>query len=246
MAAIDGLHARNVRQRTTILVLCVVALILPALEYIGILPESTTMVTWINSAYSSHGLVIVFLAAMLEGLFFLSLYFPGSLLILLGPATSGHDSVAFLQIYFSGLLGLSISYVIDYLIGRSRYRNSQSNSTPHPELSDQIRTAKKYQEYFALFLAGIHPHSGALAALASGLFGRAPANSLLIIIAASAFWGLFWGILARQLGPRLLALPFWHVASIVSIIVLVTTLLIRTSRAKRATTRVANDNGDHV
>jgi len=85
---------------------------------IGIIPAPIEIVSFLETLYTNYGFVGLFIAAFLEGIVYLGLYFPGSFIIALSVFLSDGSFVSLALISLVVSLAWTITSSIDYLLGR--------------------------------------------------------------------------------------------------------------------------------
>src|SRR3954468_14820136 len=82
------------------------------------LPPEDTMVRIAKDYLDRHGVLIVFIAAYLEGLLLIGWYFPGTLVIILALVLAGPDPVRVAQVAATAGIGLFAAYVTNFYAGK--------------------------------------------------------------------------------------------------------------------------------
>src|SRR4051812_4891264 len=82
------------------------------------IPSAEKIITYITNLYQHYGYGIVFVSGILEAMFLIGLYFPGSVAILLGAVVARSGVVSLPLIILIGTLGILIGYTINYFMGK--------------------------------------------------------------------------------------------------------------------------------
>ncbi len=171
----------------------------------GPFPDSQFYLRKVEGAYSTHGYWIMTGAAFLEGLFVLSWYFPGAVLVLRGAVYSAEGLLSLPIVITCGAGGFITAYTIDYALGRKGWVALLS-SIGLPTQSPKLRTLIETHGPIAILLAQVHPHSAALASTLCGVFRMSFFRFFLFTTAAVFLWGSFWGILVYAFGRTTLSI----------------------------------------
>lgn len=144
-------------------------LIVPTLLLIGYLilvfifrihlPDLDTLLVFITKLYAQYGYYIVFFGALFEALFLISLYFPGSTVVLLGAALSKTGIMFFPLVIILATVGLVTGFCIDYFLGKYGFYHVFARFG----LEKGITTAQEHlhtHTYKTFFLGFAHPSSG--------------------------------------------------------------------------------------
>jgi membrane protein DedA with SNARE-associated domain len=148
--------------------------------------------------YWEHGVVVVSFAAFAEGIVLITLYFPGSAVILIGVATSKGEPlraaliVLIVTIAFIG--AAQINYILGYLGlhriilrlgGRRWLLNAQA----------------RYNKYGTYIVppSFVHPTFSGFMAVTCGLAQLNWSKFTLLSALGIVFWDIFWGITAYRL-----------------------------------------------
>jgi len=112
------------------------------LNYFKLVPSPKEILLLLELVYKKFGLLGVFIASFLEGLVYLGLYFPGSMIIVLSLLVSGGGLLELFKI--AAVVGLAFTFTstINYIFGRALVKKKSPEKT-NPKL---------------LFLSMLHPH----------------------------------------------------------------------------------------
>src|SRR3989344_2964742 len=163
------------------------------------LPGPTELITIITDLYRSYGYPLVFLAGILEGMFLIGFYIPGSAAILLGAAIAKTGVVSLPAIIFLATLGLVIAYNINYFLGKYGWFQILAQFGLKQGI-EQAQDKLKKHEKRTLFLGFISPNSGSFVATAAGVLQLPYKKFLIWSICSQLFWSILWGVVAYILG----------------------------------------------
>ena len=91
--------------------------IIVILGYFEIIPPSQEILDLLRLVYQKFGLIGVFIASFLEGIVYLGLYFPGSMIIVMSLLFSGGAKTEFLKIGLIVGLAFTITSILNYFLG---------------------------------------------------------------------------------------------------------------------------------
>lgn len=165
-------------------------------------PQSSIVLT-VESYYAQYGYWIIFGAAVLEGLFVFSWYFPGSAIVLLGAVFSAEGTLIFPFAILCGVGGFLISYTLDYYLGYYGWHRLLAHLGFRSPLSRAENAIRKYGSG-TIPLAYVHPVPAVLIATAYGTLRMSIRGFLGYSLISLLFWGFFWGTLAYIFGHRFL------------------------------------------
>lgn len=86
---------------------------------LGIIPDPPAILAFLERLYESYGLFGLFIASFLEGIVYFGLYFAGSFIVALAIMLSDGSFQSFLAISLVVATALTITSIINYVIGRS-------------------------------------------------------------------------------------------------------------------------------
>lgn len=189
------------------------------------LPNKNELLIILKDFFDKYGLVIVFLAAIVEGLFLVGWYVPGGTVMFIGVILAGKNIGLVL---LNGLVittGLLLAYALNYLIGYYGWYKllKKFNQTDHLE-----KYKNKLQKNLGtgLFMSYWHPNVAVWASTAAGVlkinFKQFFWRSVIVLF----IWNLLWGALVYVLGEKALAIAsFKFIFMVISIWILLKLLL---------------------
>jgi membrane protein DedA with SNARE-associated domain len=155
-------------------------------------PTPEEIITFASEHIATAGLLIVAVAALLEGLVVITLWFPGSLVLLVAmTAARGRPDQA-AMIVLTIIIAFTVSAQINYLVGRHGLHALVARLGGERFLERASRWYERYGTY-ALPPLFIHPSLGSFISVASGQ-ARLPWRQFLVLSGASiTVWNIVWG-----------------------------------------------------
>lgn len=83
------------------------------------MPSSSDIIVFFQNYYEIWGYKIVFIGALLENVFPIGYFVPGSTLLWLGSFYSHDGGLSFLSVLKAGIIGSFLGHNIDYIMGRT-------------------------------------------------------------------------------------------------------------------------------
>jgi membrane protein DedA with SNARE-associated domain len=174
------------------------------------LPPEQTIIEVARRYLDRYGIVIVLIAAYLEGLLLIGWYFPGTLVVIFAFVTAGPDAARVAQIAAAAGIGLFAAYVTNFFAGKyGWYRLLLAFGLREPLARAQQRLTR--YGLSAIITTYWQANLASCISTAAGIlqfpFGRFAAISLL----AEAFWISFWATLIFFLGQAALSLAGFRI-----------------------------------
>lgn len=163
------------------------------------LPSPKEILLIVEGFYRQFGYFIVLISGLLESLFLIGFYLPGSAAILLGAALA-RDGVIFLPlVILLGTVGLVTGYTVNYILGRHGWYHVLSRFGFEGGLVSAEKKLKTHQKK-TLFLGYISPALAAFVSTAAGIM-KVPFKTFFIFTCISQlFWSTVWGTVAYLVG----------------------------------------------
>src|SRR3954469_17801976 len=169
------------------------------------LPPEDTMVRIAKGYLDRHGVLIVFIAAFLEGLLLIGWYFPGTLVIILALVLAGPDPVRVAQVAATAGIGLFAAYVTNFYAGKyGWYRLLLAFGLREP-LENAQRRLNKYG-LSAIFTTYWQANLASCISTAAGILQFPPPRFIAYSLIAEALWATCWASIIFFLGSAALAL----------------------------------------
>jgi len=173
--------------------------LLLALAKLGLIPSSDQIFSWILGQFESHGLLLVGVAAFIEGLVLVNFYFPGSAVIVLGVASAKGDPARATELVTVVIAAFFVAAQVNYYGGLFGVRRLVLRLGGKRWIE---RAEKWYARAGGYLVAAsyLHPNLGAFVAVACGN-ARFSWRKFLIISAISiTAWNSMWGVLTYSSG----------------------------------------------
>jgi membrane protein DedA with SNARE-associated domain len=146
-------------------------------------PSFTELFAALQAFYREYGVPALLVAAFLEGIFLLSFYIPGSLVIVLGVILSADDPQRLIAIGFACWIGVNLAMVADYAIGRYGLYRLFAGLGATAAVASTERWMKRFGRA-AILVAAVHPNLLSLIMVYAGI-ARAPLLGTLTQAAAA-------------------------------------------------------------
>ena len=185
----------------TLLIVISLLLVWQAFDF----PSASELVPIAKIYFDKYGLIAVFFGALLEGLFLIGLYLPGTFVVVLGILLANGDPTRVVQVWAVTVSGLVCAYSIDYALGRyGGYKLLVAYGLR--ESLDKARTRLAARGASAIFTSFWQINIASLTATAAGILRFSYGSFLLCAASAAALWMAFWVTIIVSLGPSALAL----------------------------------------
>lgn len=189
----------------------------------GIIPDSETLLKLMKELYGNYGYTIIFVGALLESLFVVSLYVPGSTAILLGAALSRTGVVQFPVVLLLAVLGLMVGYSINYILGKHGWYHMLSKMGLGKGL-DVAKEKLENHQAKTIFLGYFHPTGASFLSTAAGVLGLPFRKFIVVSFFSQFFWALVWGGLAYTIGLPLVEFFLKYFSFVVLAIITIWTI----------------------
>jgi len=163
------------------------------------LPPRDEVVEISRHYFETYGLIIILLAAIIEGALFVGWYFPGSLVIVVGVVLAGKNLDQLLGVYLATTIGFWVAFVFNFYVGKYGWYKLLTALGFSEALEKAQRQLMKYGPR-AIFFTNFHPNLGALTATAAGILQMRFATFALYMVAATLLWNIFWTIVGYSFG----------------------------------------------
>lgn len=162
------------------------------------LPSPRYVYDIIVGLFDKYGIVIVAFAALIEGLVLVSLYFPGSGVILIGVASSQGDPLRAVFIVSVVTICFAVAANINYALGFYGIHGIIERFGGRKILDG---SRKRYEKFGVLILipSFIHPNLGGFMSVASGIARLRWRRFFVLSIISLSVWNVMWGIVAYNL-----------------------------------------------
>jgi membrane protein DedA with SNARE-associated domain len=169
------------------------------------LPQGEDLMRIIQGLFDKHGLWIIFVCALAEGLLLAGNYFPGSLVIFLGVIVAGKDIPKVAGVVSVVASAFFVAVIANYLLGRYGWYKLLVKFGLKGALEDSKKKLHRHS-FNAIFLSYWQPNLGAITSTAAGVLHLPPLRFLVESLVSIVAWNIFWGSLIYFLGNRALNL----------------------------------------
>lgn len=168
-------------------------LVLVVLGYNGLgLPSSDQIEASGTQLVLSYGYALLFVAALLESVFIVGLYFPGTTLLVVGIALAPTVGLVLPLVALSMGSGAALGYGADYAIGRLGWHIFLG-----PQRDPALGRMKKFvaeRGRVALAVTTVYPFFGAPASVSAGVLGMGAREFGVTMVVSTAIWTLVWSV----------------------------------------------------
>lgn len=166
------------------------------------LPQGSELFEAVTNAFRSYGFAFVGIAALIEGLLVVNLYFPGSLVILIGVTAFRGSPLMVVMLVATVIAAFFLATIINYCIGYYGLHALISRLKADTQIQVVSEWHRKVGRWFVP-LSFFHPNLSAFVAVACGRDRISPYRFFPIALIATIAWNSFWGGLTYSFGPLL-------------------------------------------
>lgn len=167
------------------------------------LPPQAEMISRLTEFIIEKGLIVIFIGAFIEGVFFFGVPFPGGTVILIGvAATAGHPERAVLVVLIV-CVALFLGYLMNYFMGKYGWYKLFIKFGLRGTL-EPMQKKLSHHAFTAILSSYWLPNLAALCSTAAGIM-HIPLQKFLIQSAIGVvIWNTFWGIVVYMTGTAIL------------------------------------------
>lgn len=162
-------------------------------------PAPAQMVVSWRALVEEHGIIIVMLAAFLEGLVLMTTYFPGSVVVFLAVAASQGRPVIAIQMITAVNVGFLAATYCNYFVGHFGVYRILRRAGLTKTLDGARIVFGKYGERI-LLVGFVHPAASSLFAVSAGIAGMRLSRFTVAAILGITFWNAVLGGIAYWAG----------------------------------------------
>lgn len=168
------------------------------------LPSDTQLLAIAKTYFQQYGLLTVFVSAILEGMLFVGLYYPGSVVIFLGVILAGKNVLHVTEVVMVVMAGFLMAYVFNYMLGRyGWYRLFLALGLRKSIENARVRLTKYGAS--GIFASYWVPNLASFTSTAAGILSFPFRTFLWYSVIAVVVWDIFWGALVYFLGNAALS-----------------------------------------
>ncbi len=136
-------------------------------RYLG-LPSTNELFALFQKGFENYGLLFLFFGLVLEGLFVVGLYFPGSAIAIMAVITMGHTYTDVFFIILVGTIAIVSVNIINYLLGRYGYYKILERFGAQGSIERMGNRFQKNQKR-VIFLFSSSPNFSAITSIYAGI-----------------------------------------------------------------------------
>jgi membrane protein DedA with SNARE-associated domain len=174
--------------------LCFLLILFSLLYRVLNLPSPQELTVTIVYWFTKYGLWLVFVAAFIEGVFIIGLYFPGSLAIALSIYTLGKTTPDLFYIGSLAFIGFLFSNIVNYYLGKFGYYKLLLLIGSKNTIIRMQQIMSKYGNR-TFFITGALPNFFAITSVCAGISNLEFRKTLFLQVIALLFWITTWTII---------------------------------------------------
>lgn len=161
--------------------------------------DTTSFFNAIQGVYTNVGYPLIFFGGLMEAMFLVGLFVPGSVVLLMGAALSRLGIVEYPYVFLLGTSGLILGYTINYFLGKYGWYSLLA----WLGFEKGIDSGKKRLEkntIRTILLGYSFPGGASFISTSAGIIQINFKKFLVLSILAQSFWSLVWGTIAYFFG----------------------------------------------
>jgi membrane-associated protein len=151
------------------------------------LPGVDTVAGIAEGFFERYGLIALYVSAVIESLFMISFYFPGSLVVVVAILVSDRSIPALGAIVLIGWASILTATVINYWLGKEGFYRLLLKLGSEETISEMQAWLEKRGRW-AIFASAVHPNILAITNICMGIARAGLLRTLLLSFAAILFW----------------------------------------------------------
>lgn len=157
-------------------------------------PQPSELAEIGRSLYAEYGIIVLLIAAFIEGIFMVNFYFPGSFVILLAVFLSEKSPEALGAIVLWSVVGFLLATVINYVLGKYGFYRVVLWMGKKDTVKNMHKWLSKHGRW-AIGLTAVHPNFLAIAVVCMGIAREGLLKTSAIVGVALIFWVSLWTII---------------------------------------------------
>jgi membrane protein DedA with SNARE-associated domain len=137
--------------------------------------------------FERYGLIALYISAVIESLFMISFYFPGSLVVVVAILVSDRSIPALGAIVLIGWASVLTATVINYWLGKEGFYRLLLHLGSEKSVIEMQAWLEKRGRW-AIFFSGVHPNILAITNICMGIARAGLLKTLALSFIAIAFW----------------------------------------------------------
>lgn len=175
------------------------------LRYSGVIASPEEIVSYLDDWYSRYGYWVIFISALIEGIFVVNLYFPGSTAILLGVALATQNELSGIILVMLTIIGFFLSYCANYFLGKYGLFQLLLRFG-YGDILEDIKQSISEKGPRIMLTTFFHPNIAAAIATGAGVINMPFKQFAIWCFLSLILWDIIWGILVYVLGEYILKL----------------------------------------
>lgn len=174
------------------------------------LPPEDELIKTLTDFIDQYGLIIVFVAAIIEGLLLIGNYFPGGAVIFLGVIASIGNIPRATTVVLVVCVSFFIAYTINYYLGRYGWYTLFIKFGLQSTL-DSMQKKLSRHVFTAIISSYWLPNLAAVCSTAAGIMHIPVKKFLIQSTIGLVAWNIFWGVMVYITGDALLKIDLVYV-----------------------------------
>ncbi len=167
------------------------------------LPTQPELIVIVQNFFITYGLWVIFISSIMEAMLFIGWYFPGSLVIFLGVASTSGDPVLAVKNVLVVCVGMMIGYSGNYILGKHGWYKVLIKFGFKDELVKIENRVKSKGLIKGAFIFYVYPGTSSLISTALGVLKFNYSTFFGFTLASVVFWNTIWGTLVYFFGMEL-------------------------------------------
>ena len=185
--------------RRTKIVLGIVIYVLVVSILRMLLPSESIILNWLQTAYQTYGYAIIFIFSLLEGIFVVGMFVPGTAIVIFGATLAGKGMMVLPFVIAAGVSGLLSGSMLSYWLGKVGWKRLL------PKIPGASRMLQKVQDWhgeawWITFVSFASTGIGSAITTGAGIVRVPFRKFVLFVLLAHLFWVSVWAITAYVFG----------------------------------------------
>ncbi len=149
----------------------------------------------LESAFVSHGYLIVFFAAFFESIILLGFLLPGGLIVLLGGYFAQQKQISVIWVTILAWLGMFLGDLLNYWLGKKGFHKILTGIPKFQSLLKNYNSAENFINKYgvwAIFCSHILGYMRSIICFSSGVISFPRRKYIFTTLTASLFWSLLF------------------------------------------------------
>ncbi|MGV8018305.1 MAG: DedA family protein [Ignavibacteria bacterium] len=182
--------------------ICILMVLFSLLYRLLNMPAPAELINSFEHLFETYGLWVVFFSALIEGIFLVGMYFPGSFAIVLAVYFLGKTPNNLFYIGCISYTSFLISNIINYFLGRYGYYRLLLLISNKGIMNRMQALMQKYGNS-TFFITGVLPNFFAITSVYAGICKMNFRKVIILQLVSLAFWIIIWVIIGSLLVNRI-------------------------------------------